>query len=136
MNTNSTIPKTQSEVMREQISNSLEKAKVQKNILKRNNSRYILANVVLAALATLLAGIAGTVGNARNWRPVCLFVAVCSAGVTVTSKLQTPEQLIEASECVGQLKALKVETMIDTYDLKQVSEKYRQILSEYSEIDV
>ncbi len=37
---------------------------------------------------------------------------------------------------VGQLKALRVETMAPTYDLQQVSAKYQQILSEYSAIDV
>lgn len=72
--------------------------------------------------------------NARNWKSVCLS-AVCSAGTTVTAKMQTIEQLTEASECVGKLKALRVETIIPTYDLDQVSEKYQQIISEFSTID-
>lgn len=136
MNANSSTPETQVDAIKEQISNSLEKAQAQKNTLKRNNSRYTTANIFLAALATLLAGMAGTVGDAKNWRPVCLFAAVCSAGVTVTTKLQMTEQLTEASECVGQLKALRVEIMSPIYDLEQVCEKYQQILSEYSTIDV
>jgi hypothetical protein len=136
MNANSSVPETQVDAMRELISSSLEKAQAQKNTLKRNNSRYTTANIVLAALAALLASIAGTIGDAKDWKPVCLFAAVCSAGVTVTTKLQPTEQLTEASECVGQLKALRVETMSPTYDLEQVSEKYQQILSEYSAIDV
>jgi hypothetical protein len=78
----------------------------------------------------------GTIGNAQNWKPVCLFSAVCSAGVTVTSKLQTAERLTATSECMGQLKALRVETIAPTYDLPKVSAKYQQILSEYSAIDV
>jgi hypothetical protein len=49
--------------------------------------------------------------------------------------MQTPEQLTEASECVGQLKALKVETIVPAYDWEQVSEKYQQILLESSTID-
>jgi hypothetical protein len=136
MNVNSTISETQLDAIREQISNSLEKAQAQRNTLKRNNARYTTANIILAALAALLAGIAGTIGNAKNWKPVCLLAAVCSAGVTVTAKLQTAEQLTESSECVGQLKALRVETMTPTYDLQQVSAKYQQILSEHSAIDV
>jgi hypothetical protein len=50
--------------------------------------------------------------------------------------LQTAEQLAAASECVGQLKTLRVETMAPNYDLEQVSAKYQQILSEYSTIDI
>ena len=136
MDANSTAPDTLLNAMRAQISSSLEKAQTQKNTLKRNNTRYTTANIILAALATVLAGMAGTIGNARNWKPVCLFAAVCSAGATVTAKLQTAEQLTEASECVGQLKALRVETVASTYDLQQVSAKYQQILSQYSMIDV
>ncbi len=136
MNTNSTIPEIQFDAMRTQISGSLEKVQTQKNTLKRNNTRYTTANIILATLATALAGMAGTVGTAKNWKPVCLFAALCSAGVTVTSKLQTAERLTEASECVGRLKALRVETVIPTYDLGGVSAKYREIVSEYSTLDV
>ena len=136
MNDSSNIPEMQVDAMRKQISSSLEKVQAQKNTLKRNNSRYITANIILAALAALLAGIAGTIGNAKNWKPICLLAAVCSAGVTVTTKLQTPEQLTEASECLGQLKALRVKTSTPKYDVAEVSGKYEQILSEYSKIDV
>ncbi|BAU15377.1 hypothetical protein LEP3755_59350 [Leptolyngbya sp. NIES-3755] len=136
MNDNSTVSETQLNTLRSQIASSLEKAQAQKNALKRKNARYITTNIILSALAALLAGMAGTIGNAQNWKVTCLFAAVCSAGVTVTTKLQTAEQLTEASECVGQLKALKVETVTPTYDLGQVSGKYQQILSEFSAIDI
>lgn len=135
MNTNSTNVEKQYDVLREQIHNSFEKAQVQKSTLKRNNSRYTTANIVLGALAALFAGTAGTVGNAENWKPICLFAALCSVGATVTAKMQMTEQLTEASECVGQLKALRIEAITPTYDLEQVSEKYQQILSEFSTID-
>ncbi|HEY9626957.1 MAG TPA: hypothetical protein V6C84_06625 [Coleofasciculaceae cyanobacterium] len=135
MTTNSTDQMNQFNVLREHIHDSLEKAQKQKNILKRNNTRYTTANIILGALAALLAGTAGTVGNAENWKPICLLAAVCSAGAAVTARMQTAEQLMEASECVGQLKALKVETIAPTDDLEEVSEKYQQILSEFSSID-
>lgn len=131
----STNQEHQFSALREQIHSSLEKARAQKNILKRTNSRYITTNIILGVLATSLAGMAGTVGNAKNWKPICLLAAVCSAGAAVTAKMQATEQLTEASECVGQLRALKVETITPTYDLEQVSEKYQQILSEFSSID-
>ena len=136
MNTNSTVPEPQFDAMREQISSSLEKAQAQKNTLKRNNNRYTTTGIILAALAALFAGTAGTLGNDKNWKPICLLAAVCSAGVTVTTKLQMAEQLTEAGECVGQLKVLKVETITPTYDLAQVSTKYQQIIPNYSALDV
>jgi len=136
MSANSTYQKNQSDVLREQIYSSLEKAQVQKNTLKRNNLRYTTANIVLSALAALLAGTAGTLGNqAGTWKVTCLLAAVFSAGAAASAKLQTAEQLTEASECVGQLKALKVETIIPTYDWEQVSEKYQRLLSEFSTLD-
>jgi hypothetical protein len=136
MNTSSTDLTKQPDVLREQISSSLEKAQAQKHLLKRSNARYMLANILLAALATLLAATAGLLGNAKNWKFVCVLAAVCSAGATVTTKLQTTEQLTEIGECVGQLKALSVETIAPTYDLEHVSEKYQQILSSCSVMDL
>lgn len=135
MTTNSTNQEHQFSVLREQIHTSLEKAQGQKNTLKRNNARFTTANIILSAVAAFLAGIAGTVGNAESWKPICLLAAVCSVGTAVTAKMQTVEQLTEASECVGQLKALKVETITSTDDIEEVSEKYQQILSEFSAID-
>jgi hypothetical protein len=136
MDTNSSVAETQFDAMRSQISGSFEKAQAQKKRLKRKNSQYTNANIILAGLATLMAGMAGTIGNAKNWKPVCVLAAICSAGVTVTSRLQTAERLTTTSECMGQLKALRVETIAPTYDLPRVNAKYQQILSEYSEIDV
>ena len=131
MNTNSANPTTQPDVLRAQIDSSLEKAQAQKTGLQRNNSRYSTTNAILGAIAAVLAGAAGTVGKADTWKPICLFAAVCSVGATVTAKLQTADQLTELSECVGHLKALKFETIVPTYDSKQVGEKYQQILTAF-----
>lgn len=77
MTPDSTHQRNQSDLLRDQIHSSLEKAQVQKNALKRNNSRYTTANLVLSTLAALLAGTAGTLGNeVGTWRVTCLFAAV------------------------------------------------------------
>ncbi|KAM3103703.1 hypothetical protein ACKFKH_29560 [Phormidesmis sp. 146-20] len=84
MNDYSTTLETQFNTMRTQISSSLEKAQDQRDALKRTNFRYIRSNIILSALATLLAGMAGTIGNAQNWKITCLFAGVCPAGVTAS----------------------------------------------------
>jgi hypothetical protein len=120
-----------------QIHDSLDSSEAQRKTIKRKNSRYTLANIVLGALAALSAGMAGTVGNAATWKPVCLFAAACSVGVTVTARMQTLEyeKLTEISECVGQLKALKVEAFTPPYDLEQLSQKYQEILAEFPAVN-
>jgi hypothetical protein len=128
MNTNPSTLTKQPDMLREQIDRSLEDAQLQKNTLKLKNSRYSTTNAILGAIAAVLAGTAGTIGQAATWKPICLFAALCSVGATVTAKLQTVEQLTKISESVGQLKALRFETVVTTYDPKQVSEKYQQIL--------
>lgn len=122
-------------MLRQEISSSLEKARSQKNTLKRTNSRHRTVNIILGAIAAVLAGGAGTLGKASSWKPICLMAAVCSVGATVTANLQTADQLVEAGECVGQLKALRIETITPDYDLEKVRDKYQQILSEFSTID-
>lgn len=125
------------DVIREKILASLKQAQSQQTDTQRKNSRYTLGNILLGAIAALSAGAAGTIGNAENWKPVCLFSAACSVGVTVTARLQNIEhrKLTKTSECVGQLKALKIETLTPPYDLDQVSEKYQQILAEFPTVN-
>jgi hypothetical protein len=127
--------RNQFNLLRQQIYSSLEKAQTQRTILKCNNARLITANIILSTVAAVLAGFSGTAGTAATWKPICIIGAVCSAGVAMTTKMQTPEQLTELCECVGQLKALRVEMITTTGDLEEISEKYQQILSEFSTID-
>lgn len=88
MTTEST--KQESDVLREQIYISIEKAKAHKNKLKRNSFRYFTANLTLSVLATFLAGTAGIIGNqAGTWKITCLLASAFSIGATVTAKMQT-----------------------------------------------
>jgi hypothetical protein len=51
---------------------------------------------------------------------------------------QAEQQLLiphSTRKCVGQLKALNVETIVPTYDWDAVSGKHQQILSNFSTID-
>lgn len=133
-------PDSQSEILRQQIYSSLDKAQAHRNNLKRANTRYSIVNILLSAAATFIAGQAAVTGNPINsWRFTCMIASGYALGATVTAGLQKqladPDLLTEASECVGKLKSLKIETIAPTYDLQEVSDKYEQILSEFSSID-
>jgi hypothetical protein len=124
------------DAIRQEIKGSLEKAQAQRNAIKRHNSNYAMTNTVLSAIAALLAGTAGVVGNQGGmWKETCLFSAAFSVAATAAAKVQRTEQLTDASECVGRLKALKVETIVSNCDWEQVGGKYQQILSEFVSID-
>ncbi|MBE9002088.1 hypothetical protein IQ274_28770 [Nostoc sp. LEGE 12447] len=129
------------DVLRQQINDSLKKAETQKNKLKTIERRYSLINICLGALATFITG-QSAVSNyplIGNWRINTTVASVLTLGVTIVGSMQkqlaAPDLLSEASECVAKLKALKVETIISTYDTEQVSEEYQQILSDFSKID-
>lgn len=59
--------------------------------------------------------------------------ATLAAGIQ--KQIAAPDLLNEASECVAKLKALKVETVTNTYEIEQVSDEYQQILADFSKID-
>ena len=68
MNTNFTNSAVQPDVLREQIDSSLKKAQQKKTELQRNNSRYSTTNVILAAIAAVLAGTIKTEENKQVLR--------------------------------------------------------------------
>jgi hypothetical protein len=133
---NSLVQTAYIDALREEIKNSLEKAQVQRSAIKRHNSNYATLNIVFSAIAALLAGTAGILGTQGGlWKETCLFSAAFSAAAMAAAKTQMTEQMTDTSECVGQLKALKVETLVANCDWDQVSEKYHHIHSELVSID-
>jgi len=99
---------------REQISGSLEKHK-HRGIPK--NSRYTTANIILSALAALLAGMAGTIGNAQNWRwPLCGWL-LCRG--YCNCKTANGWTVNRGQWMCWTAKALRVATVTSTYDLER-----------------
>jgi hypothetical protein len=137
----STVIEEQYNVLRQQIDNSLQKANAHKERLKRANSRYSIFNILLSALATFVAGQAAVVGGALagGWRITCAVASGFALGATIVAGVQKqvadPDLLAEASECVGKLRALKIDTLAPTYDLEGARKKYQQILSDFSKIE-
>jgi hypothetical protein len=133
---NSPVQTTYIDALREEIKSSLEKAQVQRSAIERHNSNYATLNLIFSVIAALLAGTAGILGTQGGmWKETCLFSAAFSAAAMAAAKTQMTEQMTDTSECVGQLKALKVETLVSNCDWGQVSEKYQHILSEFVSID-
>jgi len=137
----STVIDEQYNVLRQQIENSLQKANAHKERLKRANSRYSIFNILLSALATFVAGQAAVAGTALagGWRVTCALASGFALGATIVAGVQKqvadPDLLAEASECVGKLRALKIDALAPTYDLDGARKEYQQILSDFSKIE-
>jgi hypothetical protein len=131
----------QFDVLGQQIQDSLKKAEANKNKLKTIEKRYSIINILLSASATFIAGLSAVSNEPLmgNWRTTATVASVLTLGATVVGGIQkqlaAPDLLAETSECVAKLKALKVEIVVGNYDLKQVSEEYQQILSDFSKVD-
>ncbi|MGB7442756.1 MAG: hypothetical protein WA919_16955 [Coleofasciculaceae cyanobacterium] len=134
-------PSEQYSVLQQQIQHSLQKAEGQKNRLKAIDKRCSIINLLLGVVATFIAGESAIAGEpiVGNWRFTTTIASVCTLGATITAgvhkQLASPDLLLESSECVAKLKALKVETISPSSELGVVSKAYQKILSDFSRID-
>jgi hypothetical protein len=137
----STVLEELCNILRQQIHSSVQKASAHKDRFKRANSRYSIFNILLSALATFVAGQAAVAGGSLvgEWRITCAVASGFALGATIVAGVQKqladPELLAEASECVGKLRALKIDTLALSYDLEGAGKKYQQILSHFSKIE-
>ena len=130
----------QRNVLQQQITDSLQKADGYGDKLKRTNSRYGIANIILGALATFATAQAVFSGHPPGgWKFTCTVASVFALGATITAGVQRqladPDLIVEASECIGKLKSLKVETITSTYNPEEVEDKYQQLLEEFTKVD-
>jgi len=127
----------------QQIQASLQKASTFRNRLKTSSVRYTLTGLVLSALATFFTGLPSLSGRplvAGDWRITCAVASVFALSATmvagVQSQLAKPDQLTQASECVGKLRALMTDTLSPACDWEDVRKKYQQVLIDYSGVDL
>ncbi len=138
----STTSNDQHQELRQHIHDSLRKASAHRDRLKRVSTRYSVINIVLGSLATLVAGVSAVQAApvTGSWVSTCGIASLFAFGGTVVMGLQKqladPDLLNEASECVGRLRALRVDTVPPTYDVEVVRQKYQQVLSDFSRIDL
>ena len=134
-------PNHERRALREQIQQSLQKAETHKQQLKSTDRRYTIINLVLGAIATFIAGESAIADKplVGSWRLTTTIASVCTLGATVAAGVHkqsaSAERLLEASECAAKLKALKVDTISENYELDTVSGEYRRIIAEFSRVD-
>ena len=140
----SKIPDTQYDALEQQINDSLLKARGFKDKLRRKNSRYTITNILFSAFATFVAGRAVFLGAlfpaaTQNWALSCTVAGTFALGATIIAGLQKyfadPDILAEASECVGRLRNLKVQTIGRQYDWEKIKTEYGDILEASSRVD-
>lgn len=137
----STIPNAQYDDLEKLINDSLQKSCAHKDKLRRTGSRCTITNIIFSALATFVAGGAVIFPKmvGANWRITCAVAGACALSATIVGGLQKqvadPEILVEASECCGKLKSLKLQTMGRKYDWEQVRAEYGQIVQGCQRVD-
>jgi hypothetical protein len=137
----SIVPNAQYDDLEKLINDSLQKACAHKDKLRRTGTRCTITNIIFSALATFVAGSAvifpALVGT--NWRITCAVAGACALSATIVGGLQKqladPEILVEASECCGKLKSLKLQTMGRKYDWETVRTEYGQIIASCQRVD-
>jgi len=128
--------------LRQQIDTSLQRASTQKIKLQNLDRRYSIANIVLGAVAAFIAGqsVMGEKALIGDWKVMTTISSVLTLAATVATGVQkqiaSPDLVAEVSQCVAQLKALKIETLSPTFEMEKVSEEYQKILTEFSKVDL
>lgn len=128
--------------LRQQIDHSLQKATAQRNNLQKIDRKYSIINIVLGAIAAFVAGqsVMADKPIVGNWKAMTTFASVLTLSATVASGVQkqiaSPDLVAEVSQCVAELKALKIETLSPNYELEKVSEEYQKILTEFSRVEL
>ena len=128
--------------LEQQIQASFQKANSQRKKLETKASRYIVAGIILSALATFVAGVPSLLGEPiiGEWRLTCMIAALITLVTTIVTSVQNqvakPEILAKASECVGRLRALLIEMQAPDIDYDQVRKQYQAVLVDFSEVEL
>jgi hypothetical protein len=137
----SSTPEQQRRDLKQQIEDSLKKARAYRDKLKRAAFVSTVLNIILSALATFVAGLAGIKGIkvTGDWPNTCRLAAGFALGATVVAGLQRqladPGLLARAGECVGKLKSLRAQTLLSNYDPEKLTIEYQEIFEAYPDVD-
>ncbi len=129
------------EALRQQIADSLAKARAQQRIIKRRHVTYSMTTIITSGVGALVAGLATILNQplANDWRVTCGTAAVLGLATTIVAGLQqnhaSADLLTEVNTCVARLRALQIDTIALNYDLAAVKQQYQQIVAEATRVD-
>lgn len=122
---------------------SLATASAHRRRLTQLHVRCTIAGMLLGALATFLAGLSSATNRplvSDDWRVTCTIAAVLALLATVVAGVQSvlarPDQLSQASECVGKLRAMMADATSPLPNWDEVRKKYQQLLIDYADIEL
>jgi hypothetical protein len=122
---------------------SLTTASAHRRRMTRIHVRCTIAGMLLGAMATFFAGISSLTDRplvGDDWRVTCLVAAALTLLGTVVSGAQSlvarPDQLSQASECIGKLRAMMADATSSTPNWDEVRRKYQQLLIDYADIEL
>lgn len=128
--------------LEQEIQNSFQMATVQRKKLESNSSRFIIAGIILSALATFVAGVPSILGQTiiGDWRLTCAVAAVITLAATIVTSVQNhmanPDILTKASESVIRLRVLLLEMQSPECDYDRLRLYYQGILIDFSELEL
>jgi hypothetical protein len=122
---------------------SLAAASAHRRRLTALHLRCTIAGLALGALASFFAGLSSLTNRpvvGDDWRITCAIAAGFTLCATVVSGAQgllaRPDQLAQASECVGKLRALLADATAPAADWEEVRKKYQQLLIDHAGVDL
>ena len=122
---------------------SLEKGERYASRVKSQNTGFLIFGVCNSGVATLVTGVTAAGGpvvgeGIPGWRLACIVGAVFGFATTVSmglnQQLRLGERLLEAKQCLGQLKLLNVAVDTGSHSWAEISEEYEEILRTYPDI--
>jgi hypothetical protein len=125
------------------VKDSLHKAQDHISSLRTTNTILLIASILSSAATTLVAGgtaLIGPIGGEGDagWRIACIVAAFFAFTSTVTTALtqqmKINERLIQATQCVGRLRALDVTIATGSQSWEEITKEYGEIVKTYPEL--
>jgi hypothetical protein len=122
------------------VKDSLQKAQGRIAGLRNTNTVLMFSSIVSSAATALVAGgtaVIGPVAGAGDagWRIPCLVAAFLAFTSTVTTALiqqmKTGERLMQATQCVGRLRALELAIATGSQSWNEITKEYGEVLKAY-----
>jgi hypothetical protein len=133
------------EKLQESVNASLRKAEEIVAGIQKNNTILTVSTIISSAGATLVAGIAATVGpginmGADGWRITCIIAAgfglVSTVSTGIGQQLKVSDRLSESKQGLARLRYLSVVMATGSDSWDEIASEYEEIAKAYPELIV